>query len=307
MRLSTSTNIYFNRPDGSKASIERSIELCSIAGYKVMDLNFHDCATFKTPFVESECIWKNWMEGIQACTETSKIEFSQAHSSFYNFCDTSLAADHREQLDLLVHRSIESASILGIPWIVMHAGTNFNSARLVADSKRLNMEYFLPLMDYSSKLGVGIAFENLWDLNIAPLRRYTTTAEELVDFVDSLGASSSELGICWDFEHADIMGQNQQRALSLVGTRLKATHVSDNNGMYHDHILPFEGKTNWLEIMRIMESMKSYAGDFTYEIHRHTANLPEELVPAALKRSVEVGEFLLSLAKNPTNNHTDKE
>ncbi len=298
MRLSTSTNIYFNRPDGTKATIEKSIEYCSLAGYEVMDLNFHDCATFKTPFVESEKNWRNWLEGIQACTLKFPIEFSQAHSSFYNFCDINLSPDHRKQLDMLVYRSITSASLLGIPWIVIHAGTHFDSARLVYDSKRLNLEYFLPLLEFSSKLGVGIAVENLWDLNISPKRRYTTTAEELVDFVDSTGASSSEIGICWDFEHANIMGQDQKKALALVGTRLKATHVSDNNGMFNDHILPFEGKTDWYEIMNILDSMESYAGDFTYEIHRHTSNVPEELVPAALKRSFEVGEFLLSLLKN---------
>lgn len=297
MRLSTSTNIYFNRPDGTKATIEKSIEHCSQAGYRVMDLNLHDCATFKTPFVESEKIWRSWLEGIQACALKSNIEFSQAHSSFYNFCDQKIPADHRKKLDALVYRSIESASILGIPWVVIHAGTLFDSAKLIADSKVLNLEYFLPLLDYASRLGVGIAVENLWDLNISPQRRYTTTAEELVDFVDSTGASPSEIGVCWDFEHADIMGQNQEQALRLIGTRLKTTHVSDNNGMYHDHILPFEGKTDWYEIMRILSSMKFYTGDFTYEIHRHTANLPEELVSGALKRSIEVGEFLLSLLK----------
>lgn len=297
MRLSTSTNIYFNRPDGTKVTIEKSIEQCSQAGYKVMDFNFHDCATFKTPFVESEKNWKNWLAGIQACAMRCNIEFSQAHSSFYNFCDPNIPAEHRKHLDTLVYRSIESASLLDIPWVVIHAGTLFDSARLVADSKLLNLEYFFPLLDYASKRGVGIAVENLWDLNISPKRRYTTTAEELVDFVDSLGADQTELGICWDFEHADIMGQNQEKALDLVGTRLKATHVSDNNGMFHDHILPFEGKTDWFEIMRIMNSMEFYTGDFTYEIHRHTATLPEELVPAALKRSFDVGEFLLSLIK----------
>ena len=47
MRLSTSTNIYFNRPDGSKAEITESISRCAQAGYRVMDMNFHDCCTFR--------------------------------------------------------------------------------------------------------------------------------------------------------------------------------------------------------------------------------------------------------------------
>ena len=40
-----------------------------------------------------------------------------------------------------------------------------------------------------------------------------------------------------------------------------------------------------------------YSGDFTYEIHRYTSQIPDALVPAALKYSVEVGNYLLSLAE----------
>ena len=50
MRLSTSTCMYFNRPDGTKARIEDCIKMCSEAGYRVMDMNFLDCTNFDTPF-----------------------------------------------------------------------------------------------------------------------------------------------------------------------------------------------------------------------------------------------------------------
>ena len=48
MRLSTSTCMYFNRPDGTKARIEDCIKMCSEeAGYRVMDMNFLDCTNFE--------------------------------------------------------------------------------------------------------------------------------------------------------------------------------------------------------------------------------------------------------------------
>ena len=50
MRLSTSTCMYFNRPDGTKARIEDCIKMCSEAGYRVMDMNFLVCTNFDTPF-----------------------------------------------------------------------------------------------------------------------------------------------------------------------------------------------------------------------------------------------------------------
>ena len=292
MRLSTSTNIYFNRPDHTKAKIEESVRLCGEAGYRVMDMNFYDCTSFKLPFVTDE--WDSWIHGICDVADQYHIEFSQAHANFYNFCDPN--AENKEFLDRMVLRSIDCAKILGVKWLVIHAGTDFASPHLVRSSKEKNIEYFKPVIEYAAKNNVGIAIENLWDLNIAPLRRYTTTAEELVDLVDALHMDYENVGICWDVEHADIMKQTQVPALKMIGKRLKATHISDNVGINYDHVLPFSGYTNWAEFMKLLKEIE-YRGDFTYEIHRYTSQIPDALVPAALKYSVEVGNYLLSLAE----------
>lgn len=292
MRLSTSTNIYFNRPGNRKASIEESVKLCAEAGYRVMDMNFYDCTTFKLPFVTEN--WEQWIHGIKGVADDNHVEFSQAHSNFYNFCD--INAPDKEFLDRMVLRSVDCASILGAKWLVIHAGTDFDSPRLVKDSKDKNLEYFKPVIEYAAKHQVGIAIENLWDYNIAPVRRYTTTTEELVELVDILSEEYDNVGICWDFEHADIMKQPQEPALKMIGSRLKATHVSDNIGIENDHILPFSGYTRWEEIMWILKEI-DYQGDFTYEIHRYTTQIPDALAIPALKYSVEVGNYLLSLAK----------
>lgn len=288
MRLSTSTNIYFNRPDGTKADIRSSIALCAQAGYRVMDMNFHDCTTFHMPFVGSQ--WRQWIEEIRAAAYIHQVEFSQGHAPFYNFCDPNY--DKREWHDRMIYRAVDCAGILGISWLVIHAGTDFDAADSFTKSKLVNREYLLPLLEYAERQGVGIAVENLWDLNIAPLKRYTASAEELVDLVDSLGAPN--VGICFDVEHATIMRQNVQAQLRLIGNRLKATHVSDVINVDSDHLLPFFGRTDWPSFMAALKEI-GYQGDFTYEIHRYTASMPDALIPAALAYSVEVGQYLLSL------------
>ncbi|QQO08457.1 sugar phosphate isomerase/epimerase family protein [Breznakiella homolactica] len=288
MRLSTSTCLVFNRPGGRKASIEDCIRLCAGAGYTVMDMNFHDCATFETPLWHSG--WESWVHTINETAQTYGIEFSQAHSHFYNYCDPAITG--RDVYDEKIRRGIIGAGILGIPWTVIHAATDFGSATPVASSKKKALEYFKPLLELAAEHNVGIAIENLWELNISPQRRYTTTAEELVDLVDSLPFSN--VGICWDAEHADIMQQDQLAALSLVGDRLKATHISDNKGRYFDHLLPFAGTTDWPAVMKALKAV-GYSGDFTYEVLHYIDNTPDELVPGALRYSVDIGNYLLSL------------
>lgn len=290
MRLSTSTNIFFNRPDGSKAPIEESIRLCADAGYHVMDINFHDCTTFRLPFVTNQ--YEYWLEGIEKLAAERGIEFSQAHSPFYNFCDAKAAK--KEEIDPLILRAIDCCARLEIPWMVIHAGTDFQAIDRVSSSKSKNLEYFKPVVEYAVKKGVGIAFENLWDLNVSPKRLYTTEVAELVDLVDSF--QSDKVGCCYDVEHATIMQQDQAAQLRYIGKRLKATHISDCINIDSDHLLPFTGRTDWRLVMEVLGEI-GYEGDFTYEIHTYTAKMPDELVPQALKYSIAVGNYLLSLCE----------
>lgn len=289
MRLSTSTNIYFNRPDGRKASIRESMQRCHEAGYKVMDLNFHDCVTFKLPFITSQ--WQYWLEDIVGLGQSLDIIFNQAHAPFYNFCDSSIK--NSKNIDELIFRAVDCCKSLGIPWLVIHAGTDFGSATPVCSSFEKNRAYFLPVLEYAEKSNVGIAFENLWECNIAPLRRYTSNAEELIALVDSF--HGARVGVCWDTDHAALMGQDQCEALSLVGSRLVATHICDCINNDADHMLPFSGSIEWEPIMRTLGKI-GYKGDLTYEIHRYTSTMPDDMVEAALKYSVQVGNYLLRLA-----------
>lgn len=288
MRLSTSTCIYFNRPGGVKASILDSVRRCGDAGYKVLDMNFHDLSVFNTPFRTDD--WQRLMEDAKEIADSYGIEFSQGHSHFYNFCDPN--APEKEFKDELIRRAIEGARILGIKWLVIHAATDFESPTLVKDSKRKTIEYLKPRIELAGQYGVGIALENLWEENIAPQRRYCTTAEELVDLVDSLPYPN--VGCCWDVEHAAICHQDQRKALTLVGKRLKATHISDYNSVKNDHILPYMGLVDWQEVMDALR-IADYQGDFTYEIHNYTANMPEAGIQTALAHSIAIGNHLLSL------------
>lgn len=288
MRLSTSTNIYFNRPDGSKAKIADSVTLCGQAGYRVMDMNFHDCCTFRNEFVTDR--YEAWLEEIALRAEEQHIVFSQAHAPFYNFCDDSY--ENREEMDHLIHRAIRCAARLGIPWMVIHAGSDFEAVDWQKRSLEKNLRYFRPLAEFAAREGVGLAIENLWDLKLAPLRRYTAQPEEVMELVARL--DSPAVGVCCDVEHAAIMGQDPAAVLRLMGEKLKATHISDFFNIDSDHLPPFLGRVDWPPIMEALRDIH-YTGDFTYEIHRYTSTLPDEMVPDALAYTVRIGEYLLSL------------
>lgn len=290
MRLSTSTNIYFNRPDGSKGSLSQCIRYCGRGGFRNMDISFLDYMNFRAPFVTDSYL--QWVDQALADAEAYGIRFGQAHAPFYEFFDDSVP-DRAEQ-DQMILRSIECAARMGVKWIAIHAGTDRHSGAMRQASKEKNLQYFLPVVEYAAKHNVGIAFENLWDLNIAPKKRYTAMVEDLVDLVDAF--HSDTVGVCFDVEHAVISGLDPVKELAVIGSRLKSTHISDCIDMAADHLLPFSGITDWQPFMAALAAM-DYQGDFAFEIHRYTQYMPDALIPGAVARAVEVGTYLLSMAQ----------
>ncbi len=279
--------MYFNRPDGSKAYIPRTLKVYREAGYKVLDMNFHDCAMFKTPMWGNE--WLSFVNEVKDEAEKNGLVFGQGHSHFYNYCQKDI--ENKEFLDEQIRRDIVGAGILNIKWLVFHAATDWDSVTEFKSSKEKAISYFKGIVELAEKNNVGIALENLWEENIAPKRRYCSFAEELVDLVDTI--DSPRVGICWDFEHSAIMKQDVRKAIKYVGKRLKATHISDYYDKVYDHVLPYNGVENVDEMLWSLAE-NDYQGDFSFETHRHTMNLPDELVAPAIKYSYEVGIYLVN-------------
>jgi sugar phosphate isomerase/epimerase len=124
--------------------------------------------------------------------------------------------------------------------------------------------------------------------------RYLTRAEELVDLVDTLRESYDNVGITWDFGHANEMGWNQVEALTLIGSRLISLHVNDNFGVLDDHLLPYHGEIEWEPIMKTLKEI-GYKGVFAYETHKAAERVPEGVIDSFLRYTYDLGNYLISL------------
>ena len=293
MKLATSTNIVCDRPDGSVFLLPKTLELASQAGFKRFDMNFWDWALPHSPFLTDE--WEKWIN--EVANEASKlgVEFGQCHSYTFDFLNPKMSEEEYNYHQMLTKRSLECCKILGSKLCVTHPDADYQSIDFVKSSKAKNMEYFKDLLEYSSSLDMELAIENMCDFSIAPKRKYCATPEELVDFIDEF--NDSRIGICWDFEHADIMKQDQRKSLLYMGDRMKATHVSDtHSSIDHDlmHVMPLFGTINWKEVMTTLREI-NYKGDFCFEAHNYANRLPDELLPTALKLSYEIGQYLMNL------------
>lgn len=285
MKIATSTNIVFERADGSRIPTAKSIEMCAQAGYKELDMCFVDLTTVPTAFKEDN--WRTYIKEFGAQAEALGVKFTQAHAPIQDFCN-----DEAEQKNALewIHRSIEGASLLGIDWIVMHPSTRVIDGKMSESTHDENVAYFKEVANYAKEFGVGIAIENMWGKTRSGVSRYAIEAHELNRLIEDIGCEN--VGACWDTEHAAIEQINQGDAIRLLGDKLKATHISDLTSAGHVHILPYVGFIEWEEIYKAFAEIK-YDGVFAFEMQHYLLRMPFELMPQALRLSYETGEYMI--------------
>jgi sugar phosphate isomerase/epimerase len=131
----------------------------------------------------------------------------------------------------------------------------------------------------------------MWGKTPEGLSRYAVRAEELLQLIEDIGREN--VGACWDVEHGSVEKLDQGAAIRLLGGRVKATHISDETGPNNIHILPYSGLVTWEVALKALADI-DYRGAFAFEIQHYLPAMPMELVPPAMKFSVEVGRHLLS-------------
>lgn len=295
MELATSTNLLFIRPDGRKASLEETLTRVSAAGFRVFDLNFYDWSLPGSPFLGEE--WERWLDGVGETAARLGVRFGQCHAYFYNFLDQRLTEEQRQRHQQLQQRSLVCCQRLGAHTCVLHPETVAGRVDYYAPSIEANYHYFAPLLEQMKGMGLRLALENMCDYGIAPRRKFCAYPHELVELVERF--SDSSIGICWDFEHGDIMEQDQAQCLRLMGKHLLATHVSDTYSKTDNtlmHVLPLTGTICWQEVMPVLGEI-GYTGDFAFEVHNYLNRLPDQVADTALRLAYEVGMYLLSLGE----------
>jgi sugar phosphate isomerase/epimerase len=285
VKLATSTNILYERSDGSRIPMAESIRACAAAGYRYLDFGFTEMSLDSARFRSSE--WKAEIEGYKHLAQELGLLFVQAHAVSVDFCNQ---AGNGEKDRELFRRCIQGAGMLGVPWIVAHPSTGIFAGKRKQDTHERNIAFFWEMVDYAASFDVGIAIENMWGKTPGGLNRYAISAEELLRLIEDIGREN--VGACWDVEHGGIEKLDQGAAIRLLGGRLKATHISDETGPNNIHILPYSGFVKWEEVLKALADI-NYQGAFAFEIQHYLPNMPMELVPSAMKFSVEVGRQLI--------------
>lgn len=299
MELGTSTCLFAHRRKQSVTPpyIEQ-VRMCVDAGFKVIDMNFCSAPAKNSGADLAADDWEKRIYDLKNEGEKLGVKFTQSHAPFNAKIFTKglqPTPEYMEVFNEMTRRSIIASGMLGIKWMVFHAlNDTINTEYDMEVTKQTNLEYFSWQLELCKKHGVGMAIENMFNVDPKVYKRYyCASLDDQINLIDAFKDES--VGACWDFGHSSQILNDQCRALRRLGKRLKATHVQDNKGNCDAHLIPFVGgNIKWEEIMPCLKEI-GYEGDFVYEVHNFMNYMPDALRPSAAKLAYDFGMYCMKL------------
>ena len=141
-----------------------------------------------------------------------------------------------------IKRTLEIAETIPFRYLIVHlgtGGTEYSEARVDAGFSTLE-----ELSLFARQRGVEVLLENT--------PNELSSAERLRLFLD---ITHLNLGLCLDVGHAN-MKEGVEAAFRLMESRLRSTHLHDNDGVNDQHLLPFGpgGSIDWKKTMELLRN-----------------------------------------------------
>jgi sugar phosphate isomerase/epimerase len=296
MKLSTMTNLFYPKEPDCTDGFARSLRRTHEIGFDAIDFCMCPMQRGETELCRDD--WEAHLEKIVAVRDELKLDIAQSHLPYPKVAvrrkaPTDEGCEQNEYFVKMTERAVRISGALGVKWAIVHPVEAVGADEI---STKANLDYnhkiYEPVIRLASSLGVGIAFENMADVD--GHRRFGVTGEELSLLVDSFG--DPMVAACWDFGHGNRCFVDQGAQLRKVGARLRATHVDDNMGLGKEdlHTMPYFGTVNWAKMMPLLTEI-GYDGCFNYEL-AVCRRMPECMVEPTVRYAYEIGRHLLTLA-----------
>lgn len=274
----------------SKFGDVKGIEMLAQAGFDAIDYSMSRMA--KEDFVLNSDDYKKYVTELCETAKRNNIFFNQGHAVSYVRSD-----NPEEGYNLLVQkniRALEISGLMGIKTLIVHPVTSGSYIGNEGAVFEQNMKYYKALLPYAEEFGVKIACENMW---CGDKKRGVTRGSvcsnpyEQAYYVDEMG---SEMFVaCLDVGHCSLAGREAQDCIRVLGNRLQALHMHDNDYKDDMHTLPGLSEMNWDEITKALADI-SYQGDFTFETDHFFDSLGTvEEAEAGLKLSELIGRKMI--------------
>ncbi len=198
-----------------------------------------------------------WKDILQYAKDTD-VEIRSIHLPYYPFEIYDLSAPDasvRQNAIKLQAELIERAADIGTSIAVIHpSGEPYCEAER-PDRLARARESLAILAEKAAVCGTTVAVENL------PRTCLGNSISEMRELI----SENDKLRICFDTNH--LLSEKNADLIKALGHMFVSIHVSDYDFVDEKHWMPYEGKTDWIELVTLLEQI-GYNGPFLYEVPR---------------------------------------
>lgn len=230
------------------------------------------------------------------------LTITQAHAPFPAY-----VSGHPEVLEFMIHvyeNCIRLCHHAGCRNLVIHSislaeSDTYNTPETVAQLNRHLYESLIPTL---LECNVTVCLENLFTRAAAPMEGACSDPHDAVQWIDELNAKAGRevFGFCLDVGHLNLLNKNLRTYIPILGKRIKALHVHDNDGRDDLHLAPMTGTVNWAVLCDALKGI-GYDGDISFETFmqvRIAQRFDEALLMPWLNLICKMGESFRNKIKN---------
>lgn len=163
-----------------------------------------------------------------------------------------------------------------------------------------NAEIYFELLPFAKEHNVKIATENMYDWDSAKNQSTYAACSTPDDFNAHLDAVDDEyFTACLDIGHAEMRGSETSAAemIVMLGNRLTALHIHDNDKWHDLHQIPFSG---CIDFEKVIDALKKidYKGYFTLEASGYLKSYTKENIYEGIENLAKSAKKLVHMFDN---------
>ena len=290
--------------------VEESYRMIKEAGFDGVDAGVN--MLFKTDEVNARQIPPAFRPGL---SDRETVEFFrpwadsakrygldnyQAHAPFPSMFKAERDDDFDAFMIEVLRKNILGCASIGCRNLVIHPFfMNYELMMPPEEEWEVNIERYSRLAPTAKAEGVTILLENMiMRMPGKIMGGICNDGLEAARYVDALNeaAGAECFGFCLDTGHAMLAGKEIRRFMQILGPRIKAFHVHDNNGTEDQHLPPFMGIQDW---GRFTDGLKDigYRRTLSFEPFRVWKKIDPALVQPMLRSIAETGRLFARQAE----------
>jgi len=292
---------------------EEGYRMIKDAGFTTIDWNLDHAWKMNTIIKANDlkelCIFEKSLPEIMdhyaeelAFIKNNGLTVSQAHAPFPAYVEG--RPDILEYAIKVYCGNILFCNKIGCKKLVIHGISLFATEqnKTPEDYKKMNMHLYESLIPTLQQTDIIVCLENLFTKNGSDFLEGTCSNPfEAVEYIDTLNKKAGKMcfGLCLDTGHLNLLHKSFRVYMPILGDRIKALHIHDNDASSDQHLAPYTGTIIWKDFINGLKQI-GYNGDLSFETFRQVTikRVDKPVIMPFLKLIAQIGEYFKSELTN---------